>query len=113
LAVDQGGGCSPGRLRRLKDYLAARDRGEVVPGRILQVLGAGEVRVALGPGVLTARAVGGRPEIGECRLEIMVPGPRPILRLLVPGRRGGVEVLVDASWEKRAAAAGDRLDRRV
>jgi len=102
-----------GRAERLATYLAGLDRGEVVIGRILQVLGESEVRVALGPGILVARPVGGRPPIGECRLEVLAPGPRPILRVVSPGRRGGVEMLVDASCEKRAVGAGDRLDRRV
>ncbi len=102
-----------GRTRRLTAYLASLDRGEVVTGRILQVLRGDEVRVALGPGILTARPVGGRPAVGECRLEVLTPGPRPVLRVVAPGQRGGVEVLVDASCEKRALRDGDRLDRRA
>jgi hypothetical protein len=102
-----------GRADRLADYLAELDRGEIVTARILQVVGDSEVRVALGPGILTARPVGGRPAIGECRLEVVVPGSQPILRLVEPGCRAGVEMLVDASCEKRAVVAGDRLDRRA
>lgn len=106
-------GAPKGRAARLADYLAGLDRGEIVAGRILQVLGNDEVRVAFGPGVLTARAVGGRPSVGECRLEVLAPGPRPTLRIAAPGRRPGVEVVVDASREKRAVRAGNRLDRRA
>jgi len=106
-------GGATGRERRLAEYLAGLDRGEIVVGRIVQVRSANEVRVALGPGVLTARAVGGRPAVGDCRLEVLTPGARPVLRLAVPGPAGAVEMVVDASCEKRAARARSRLDRRA
>ncbi len=102
-----------GRARRLDDYLRALDPGEIVTGRILQLLGGETVRVALGPGVVTARAVGGRPEVGSCRLEVLTTGERPVLRILGLAEAGRTEIRVDVSREKRRSLVGGRVDRRA
>jgi hypothetical protein len=97
----------------LGTYLGALDRGEIVSGRILQVVGDEWVHLALGPRHFWARAAKGRPPIGVGELEVLVPGAAPVLRLRQTETSRGIDLLVDPGWEKAWAETGMRVDSKA
>jgi hypothetical protein len=104
-----------GSADRLRRFLSGLDRGEIISGRVVQVWAsdASVVRVALGPGAFWARAVGGCPGLGPQRFEVIAPGGRPVLRLVPSEGEEQVDLLVDASREKRPHGMGGSVDCRA
>lgn len=101
------------REKRQRGYFAALDRGEVIDGRVVQIFEPDGVRVAIGTAVILARTTGGRPGLGTHKFEVVVPGERPVLKLVVPSRDQLLDLIVDPSAEKRQKGTGKRFDRMV
>jgi hypothetical protein len=101
------------RGERLNRFLTALDRGEIVTGRIVQQPEPGIVRVALGGGTFWARAVGGEAPVRRCRFEVVVPGRRPVLRLISGQEMHRLDLWVDPSAEKARPTAGMGFDGRA
>ena len=98
---------------RLDRFLASLDRGEIASGRVLQVTESEAVRIAIGPAVFWARAVGGTPDVGPQRFEVVVPGHRPALRVMRSSGPDEINLLVDPSMEKACPQMGLRVDRKA
>ena len=101
------------RNRHTVTYLGGLDRGEIVDGRILQIWEPDTIRVAMGPGILIARATGGKPILGTFRFEVSVPGERPVLRMTNAVPAGEMDFVADPSLEKTASRMVRQVDYRA
>ncbi|MCK4304950.1 MAG: hypothetical protein KAY24_12000 [Candidatus Eisenbacteria sp.] len=110
---DAGSGGFARCADRLDRFLAGLDRGEIVSGRVLQAAESEAVRITIGAGAFWARAMGGTPDVGPQRFEVVVPGQRPILRVMRSSARDEINLLVDPSFEKACPQMGLRLDRKA
>jgi hypothetical protein len=101
------------RAKRQRGYFSSLDRGEVISGRVIQVLEPDGVRVVIGTAVIWAKTTGGNPGLGICQLEVVVPGEQPVLKLVVPKQNQRLDLVVDPSSEKKQKGTGGRFDRKV